>query len=184
MNVRKWIILFTAIGVVVLFTPSTNAGNPAPPRGDYSSFGVQRFEKKKAPSFFLKGLDQNKIALKELKGKPIILTFWATWCSPCKEELPTLEKFAEGRKDRLTILTIAIDGENEKQVQSFVKENNITLPVLLDVKGEIARTYRVRMIPTTFLIDGEGFMVGMIPGERDWSLREAWLAVRELLFPR
>ena len=85
------------------------------------------------------------------------------------------------KKNQLTILTMAIDGESEKRIQSFVKKNKITLPVLFDRKEKIARSYGVRMVPTAFLIDGESFIVGMIVGERDWSLPEAWSAVKELL---
>jgi cytochrome oxidase Cu insertion factor (SCO1/SenC/PrrC family) len=73
--VRKRIILLIAIGVVVLLTPSVRGGNLSPPEGDYSSCGVQKFEKKKAPSFSLKGLNRHRIALKDLEGKPIILAF-------------------------------------------------------------------------------------------------------------
>jgi len=144
------------------------------------SFGIQRFEKMKASSFSLKDLEGNKVILKTLIGKPIILTFWATWCSPCKEELPTLGKFAERKKDQLSILTMAIDGENKKKVQRFVEENKINLAVLLDEKGETSRIYRVRMIPTTFLVDREGMVIGVVTGQRNWSLPEAWSAIKEL----
>jgi cytochrome c biogenesis protein CcmG, thiol:disulfide interchange protein DsbE len=144
-----------------------------------SSFGIQRLEKMSAPSFSLKGLNGNKVTLKSLKGKPIILTFWATWCSPCKEELPTLEKFGEGKKDQLTILTIAMDGD-EKKVRRFIEENKMNLVVVLDVSEQTARTYRVRMIPTTFLINREGMIIGTIVGQRDWSVQEAWSAVKQL----
>jgi peroxiredoxin len=183
-NVKKRIILLVMFGITIFPISILQAGDslasderncPACP-----SFGVQRLEKKKAPSFSLKGLDGNKIALKDLKGKPIIVTFWATWCSPCKEELPTLEKFVEGKREQLAIVTMAIDGENEKKVRRFVEENKISLVVLLDEKEQTARTYRIRMVPTTLLIDREGMMIGTITGQRDWSVPEAWSAVKEL----
>ncbi len=145
-----------------------------------ASFGIQRLDKMKAPSFSLKALDGTKVALKDIKGNPIILTFWATWCTPCKEELPTLARFAAEKKDPLIILTMAIDGENKNKVRRFVEENKINLPVLLDEKEQIARTYGVRMVPTTFLINREGMKIGAIMGQRDWSVPEAWLAIREL----
>jgi thiol-disulfide isomerase/thioredoxin len=106
--------------------------------------------------------------------------FWASWCSACKEEIALFEKFSQGKKDQLTMYLIPIDGERESRVRRLIKEMKITLPVLLDVKEKMARTYGVRMVPTTFLINREGFMVGMIVGQRDWSSPEAWSAVKEL----
>jgi peroxiredoxin len=91
-----------------------------------------------------------------------------------------LEKTLTGKRDQLTILLLAIDGEKDKRVERFVKESKITLPVLLDPKEKIARTYGVKFIPAAFLIDREGMMVGAIIGERDWSLPAAWSAIREL----
>jgi peroxiredoxin len=75
---------------------------------------------------------------------------------------------------------VAIDGENEKRIQRLIKSHKITIPVLLDVKEKIARAYGVRMVPTTFLINPEGLMVGMIVGEREWNSPEAWSAMKEL----
>jgi len=75
---------------------------------------------------------------------------------------------------------VAVDGENEKKIQRFIKSQKITLPVLLDAKEKIARTYRIRMVPTTFLINSEGMMVGTIVGEREWSSPQAWSAMKEL----
>lgn len=184
-SVSKWIILLAAIGIGALLTPLVEAASPTSPPGDYpscASFGVQKLlDKKKALPFSLKAVDGNQISLSDLQGKPAMLFFWASWCGSCKEEIPVFEKFFAAKKDQLTILTIAIDGKSEKRIQSFIKKHRIMLPVLLDEKEKIARTYGVRMVPTAFLIDGEGFIVGMIVGERDWSLPEAWFAVKELL---
>jgi len=75
----------------------------------------------------------------------------------------------------------AIDGEKEKRIQNVVKKHKVTLPVLLDVKEKIARTYKVTFIPVAFFIDREGMIVGMAVGERDWSSPEAWSAIKEIL---
>jgi peroxiredoxin len=98
----------------------------------------------------------------------------------CKEEVPLLEKFSTGKRDQLIILTMAIDGEKERRIQRFVEKNRITLSVLLDVREKIARTYGVTMLPTAFLIDGEGLLIGKIAGQRNWGSPEAWSAFREL----
>ena len=92
-----------------------------------------------------------------------------------------MEKFSTGKRDQLTIFLLAIDGEKEKRVQRFIKESKITLPVLLDPKEKIARTYGVKFIPAAFLVDREGMIIGAIIGERDWSSPVAWSAIKELL---
>lgn len=145
------------------------------------SFGVVKSQvERKAPSFCLKSLDGNQVVLDDLKGKPILLKFWATWCPSCVEELPMMEKFSEGRKDQLVILLAAIDGEKEKKVQRLIKEKKVTLPVLLDPKAKTARSYGVNFIPVSFLISQEGLIVGTVVGERDWVSPKAWSAVKEL----
>ncbi len=183
---KRIILLLIFAGIVAFPIPLLRGGLASPTAHPECPscpiFGVQRFqEKKEAPPFSLKCLDGNTVTLRDFKGKPVLLKFWATWCPSCHEELPVLEKFSAGKRDQLTILLLAIDGEKEKKVQRAIKENKVTLPVLLDIKEKIARTYGVKFIPVTFLVDREGIMVGMIVGERDWSSPEAWSAIKELL---
>jgi peroxiredoxin len=185
-DVRKRIVLLLVILAVVAFviTSPTAKGQPSPSSQVSSacdSFGVVKSQvERKAPSFCLKTLDGNQVVLHDLKGKPILLKFWATWCPSCVEELPMMEKFSEGRKDQLVILMAAIDGEKERKVQRRIKEKKITLPVLLDPKAKTARAYGVSFIPISFLINREGLIVGTVVGERDWVSPKAWLAVKEL----
>ncbi|NWF92482.1 MAG: TlpA family protein disulfide reductase [Syntrophaceae bacterium] len=149
------------------------------------SFGVQRFrERKEALSFSLRHLDGNTVALNDLKGKPLLLVFWASWCDACKEDIPILQKFLDAKKDQLAqlnVYAIAIDGEKEKRVQRVVKKYKITLPVLLDEKERLARKYGVQMVPTVFLVTKDGLVEGKIVGQRDWTVPEAWHVVKELL---
>jgi len=146
------------------------------------SFGViKSLVQKEAPSFSLKTLDGEKVvSLSDFKGKPVLLKFWATWCPSCVEELPPMQKFSEGRRDQLVILLAAIDGEKEKKLQRLIKENKITLPVLLDPKAKTARSYGVNFVPVSFFINREGLIVGTVLGERDWVSPKAWSAVTEL----
>jgi peroxiredoxin len=178
--------LLMIFGVDAFFIPILRVGG-APPAvqencPSCSSFGVQRFpEKKEAPPFSLKALDGKTISLSDFKGKPVLLVFWATWCPSCREGITLLEKFSIGKRDQLTILLLAIDGERQKKVERIIKEDHITLPVLLILKEKIMDNYGVRgWIPLTFLIDGEGLMVGKVVGERDWGSPQAWSVLREL----
>ncbi len=146
------------------------------------SFGVQKFQNKKsAPAFSLKDLNGNQVSLKGYDGKPLLLLFWASWCPACKEDLALLDKYFRKNSGPIEILTLAIDGEKERRVRSVIKDEKITLPVLLDRKGVIARAYGVKMVPTAFLINREGVVEGTIIGQRDWCAPEAHLAIQELL---
>lgn len=183
---RILFLMSIVIGITTLLFPLLQAGRAASPSQpdcpSCQSFGIQRFqEKKEAPPFSLKGMDDKPITLSDYRGKPVLITFWATWCDSCKEELPIFEKFLVGKKDQLTILLIAIDGQRKKKVQQIINENKLTLPVLLLLKEKVMDQYGVRgMVPQTFLIDSKGILVGKIIGPRDWGLPEAWSCLKEL----
>jgi len=178
--------LSVLMGIASVFIPCLQAGRAASPSQpecpSCSSFGVQRSQdKKQAPAFSLKGLDGKQVSLSDFRGKPVLITFWATWCDSCKEEMPILEKFSQGKRDQLTILLIAIDGERKRAAQKIVDTNKITLPVLLLLKEKVMDQYGVRgWVPQTYLVDQEGMLVGKIIGQRDWSSAEAWSCMKEL----
>jgi len=186
MGKRVFFSLSILMGIATLFIPCFQVGRAASPSQaecpSCSSFGVQKSqEKKQAPAFSLKGLDGNQVSLSDFRGKPVLITFWATWCDSCKEEIPILEKFSQGKRDQLTILLIAIDGERKRAVQTIVDKNKLTLPVLLLLKEKVMDQYGVRgWVPQTYLVDQEGMLVGKIIGQRDWSSAEAWSCMKEL----
>ena len=179
-------LLLILIGITTFIIPPLQAEGPLSSVQQVfpscPSFGVQRFlEKKEAPPFSLKSLDGNQISLKDFKGKPVLLFFWVTWCPACKEDMILLEKFFIGKKDQLTILLLAIDGDREKKVRQIIKENKITFPVLLVLKEKVLENYGIRgWVPQIFLIDREGLMVGKIVGQRDWTSPEAEPCLREI----
>jgi peroxiredoxin len=179
-------LLLVVTGIAILATSFPRVGRTASPSQPDSpscnSFGVQKFrEKKEAPAFTLSSLDGKKISLSDYKGKPVLITFWATWCDSCKEEIPLLEELCARKENQLAVLLIAIDGERKKAVQKIVDQNEITVPVLLLLKEKVMDQYGVRgWIPQTFLIDREGMLVGKTVGERDWCSSEAWSCLKEL----
>jgi peroxiredoxin len=180
------LLLLIGMGTALLLIPFLQVGMAAslsqPEYPSCNSFGIQRFqERKQAPAFSLKSLNGEQISLSDFKGKPVLITFWATWCVSCKEELPVLEKFSVGKRDQLAILLITIDGERKGAVQKIVSQNKITLPVLLLLKEKVMDQYGVRgWVPLTFLVDQEGVLVGKIVGQRDWCTPEAWSCLKEL----
>ena len=183
---KKTGLLLVILAMVLLVIASVMAKAQSSTSSQISSacdsFGVIKSQgERKAPYFCLKTLDGNNAILDDFKGKPILLQFWATWCSSCVEELQMMEKFSEGRKDQLVILLAAVDGEKEKKIRRVIERKKITLPILLDPKARTARNYGVNFIPISFLINREGLIVGKVVGERDWVSPKAWLAVKELL---
>jgi peroxiredoxin len=178
-------LLLVVIGVAAFLIPSLWGEIPVTPgQRDYPSceaFGVQRFEvRKEAPPFSLKNLDEKLTSLSDFRGKPVLMIFWAAWCPSCREEIPVIEKHFSGRQDQVAILLLAIDGDKEKRVRRYVQKEKITLPVLLDAREKVARTFGVTFIPVVFLIDREGGVIGKIVGERDWSSPKAWSAIQEI----
>ena len=110
----------------------------------------------KAPDFELKTLAGESVKLSDYKGKKIMLNFWATWCPPCKEEMPDMETFYQQTKDEVVILAVNIDPQYN--VNQFVTKLGITFPILLDEKDEVNSMYQVLTIPTTYFIDEEGII--------------------------
>lgn len=179
---RKVISLMVFVCTLV---PSVLYGAETKPAASESlsceAFGVQRpKDKKPALPFSLKTLDGKTVALSDFRGKPVLVKFWATWCPSCEEELPVVENLLAGKRDQVTTLLLAIDGEKEKRVERAIKKAKVTLPVLLDVKEKTARLYGVTFIPAAFLIDRDGMLIGSIVGERDWHSPAAWQAIKEV----
>ena len=111
-----------------------------------------------APDFQLPGLDGKSVSLEYSRGRPVLLNFWATWCPPCRIEMPHIQAIFDDQEwsDRgLVILAIDI-GESRDTVRSFMESFGYTFPVLLDGSKDVAIGYNVRGIPTTFFNDGDG----------------------------
>jgi peroxiredoxin len=108
----------------------------------------------KAPNFELKTLAGDTVKLSDLKGKKVMLNFWATWCPPCKAEMPAMEEFHKEAGDEVVILAVNIDPHLD--VKAFVDENGITFPIPLDAEDKVNETYQVLSIPTTYFIDTKG----------------------------
>ena len=134
-----------------------------------------------APDFSLPTPEGKTVALTQLRGKVVFLNFWATWCPPCRVEMPSMERLYKEFKDQGLVI-LAIDmGESPKLVSRFMSEFRLSFPALLDVDMRVAALYRVRGIPATFLIDRNGRMVGAAVGPRDWASPEAKALIRLLL---
>jgi thiol-disulfide isomerase/thioredoxin len=130
--------------------------------------------KKSMPSsdFTLPLLNENTIRLHDLKGFVVVLNFWATWCPPCREEIPSLEAVYQRFGDE-NIKFIAVDiQESKEDVSAFVKQFGMSFPVALDGKGEVSLRYGIQSIPMTFIIDAKGDIIAAAVGSRNWNSPE------------
>jgi thiol-disulfide isomerase/thioredoxin len=120
-------------------------------------------------------------SLAALAGKVVFLNFWATWCPPCREEMPSMEKlYQRFKSEGLEFFAVDIQ-EGKKEVEAFIKERGFTFPVALDAEGSAAATYGIRSIPTTFIIDKSGNIIAAAIGGRKWDSAEMIAAFGLLL---
>ncbi|WP_245833035.1 redoxin domain-containing protein [Oceanobacillus timonensis] len=112
----------------------------------------------KAPDFTLETLDGESVQLSDFQGERVMINFWATWCPPCKQEMPDMEQFYQ-EHDPVILSVNLTDGEmNTEQVGQFMQELELTFPVLLDKEGEVSQLYRIQPIPMTYMVDAEGII--------------------------
>jgi thiol-disulfide isomerase/thioredoxin len=136
-----------------------------------------------APPLALNDLDGKPWQLSALQGRAVLLNFWATWCEPCREEMPSLQALARRHEaDSLLVLMVNYR-ESEPGIRRFLERTPLALPVLLDSDGSAARAWTPRVFPTTVLIDRSGQPRHQVVGAVDWNGDEARQWVRELLAP-
>ena len=144
--------------------------------------GIERPERTTtAPDFALDDLTGKRVTLKEQRGKVVFLNFWATWCPPCIQEMPTMEKLHQDLgKDGLVILAINFQ-ETPRQVKEFFREHNLTFTALLDRDGKVFELYQAWALPMSAIVNKRGELVGKVMGYKDWHGDEALQLFQELL---
>jgi len=119
--------------------------------------------------------------LGELRGRAVLLNFWATWCPPCRAEMPSLQQLAEiYGPEKLVVLAVNVK-EGPRRIGQYLQASGLNLTVLLDPQGEVARQWGANVLPTTILIDADGRPRLRLRGEVDWTSREAAALVEPLL---
>jgi len=138
---------------------------------------------KVAPDFNLPDLNEKEIRLSDFRGKVVFVNFWATWCKPCREEMPSMEVLYKNfEKDGLVILAISIDRvTTKKDIPPFVKSLNLTFPILVDSWGQTDKRYKLMGVPETYIIDQQGILREKVIGPRDWTMLDNLQVVTQLL---
>ncbi len=163
-------------GVGVLFVLQTHQSSPeaTPPS---AAAGPRQ-----ALDFSLPNLDGEMVRLSDFRGKVVLLNIWATWCPPCVEEMPSMERLHQKLKDEgLVILAVSIDLDGARTVAPFMQKHRLSFTSLTDTKGLVKDLYRPTGVPESHIIDRNGVVVDKVIGPRDWASPDAVRYFRELL---
>jgi len=157
---KRWVAIAGILGLIGwgLLNPGGSSVVPGQASGQ-STLKVGLKKGELAPDFELRTLEDTRIRLSDLRGQKVILNLWATWCPPCRAEMPDMQAFYEQEKERgVTILAVNLfdTEQGEEQVAAFLKSYGITFPVVLDEDKQISRLYQAISIPTSYIIDSHG----------------------------
>ena len=129
---------------------------------------------KEVPETTLSDLDGGEVTLSDYRGEPVVLNFWATWCAPCREEMPSLDRLQAEMGDRIEVVTVATGRNSPAGIRRFFEDEGVThLPMLTDPDQELARGMAVLGLPVTVLLDADGREVARLTGGAEWDTDEA-----------
>ena len=122
-----------------------------------------------APSFELEGPDNKTYQLDDFKGQPLIVNFWATWCPPCRAEMPSMQRaWEQVEGDGIAMIAINV-GEDVETVQTFLEQVPVSFPLPLDKDSKVTQSWPLRGLPTTFVVAPDGRLIYKAAGEREWD---------------
>jgi len=134
------------------------------------------------PDFTLPDLGGQEVSLSDHRGKVVLVNIWATWCSPCREEMPSMQRLYDRFKgENFVILAVSVDSTGREAVAPFMRKLNLAFPALLDPEGNIKPAYGVTGVPESFIVDKEGILVKKIIGPIDWAAPEVYRFFRDLI---
>lgn len=173
-----------ALAVGLALVPAGAAGTrPSAPADLMKALGlIELREPAVAPDVTLTLLSGQPLRMASLRGKLVLVNFWATWCVPCQWEMPLMERLYQRYRDRgFTVLAISLDQGNPEAVRAFVRDRKLTYPVALDPRHEAARAFGIVGLPATLVVGPDGAIKGVTYGPREWDGKEAQALVAALL---
>ena len=143
---------------------------------------VPEAERHDAPGFEIENLAGGNTGLVDYEGKIVLLNFWATWCMPCRAEMPGMETLWQKYKEQgLVIAAVSVDEGSRGRIETFSKLLDLSFPILLDPESEVSDLYKVSNMPTSFIIDRNGKIISRIVGTEEWASPEAVQLVEDIL---
>lgn len=149
--------------------------------GDVEDKGLSAVsERPPAPELDLQGPDGERIRLEDYRGKPLIVNFWATWCPPCRAEMPSMQRaWEQVRGEGIALIAVNV-GESAEEIARFTDQVDVGFPLPMDRESRVVQSWPVRGLPTTFVVDPEGRLAYMATGEREWDSPKLLNLVRRL----
>jgi peroxiredoxin len=179
---RKIVLAPMTSALVVLVLSVTAAAQQAKtPQDLLKSIGLSKPVISRAPDFYLREANGGSISLAQYRGSLVLLNFWATWCAPCREEMPSMDHLHRAFGGRSLAVVAVNQRESAAQVTKFMRAHGLNFAAPLDSDGRVAASYRVYGIPVTYLIDANGQAIGFKSGIKDWAAREVVDALRKLI---
>lgn len=177
-SLLSWLLVGLVAADCALLAPMLKAEPPAFKKTPMAERGVVKVGDE-APNFQLRDLAGNVVSLSQLRGKIVLLNFWATWCGPCRVEMPAMEQlYRTFPRREFEILAVSTDPQGAAVTRPFQQEMGFTFPILHDSEYRVGLTYGARTLPMTFMVDRQGVIRQKIFGARDWDSPEA----RELIY--
>ncbi len=165
--------LYTALILAANATTADPVAIKAAVEGDMRKLTVHE-SPREVPEATLGALDGTEAKLSDFRGEPVVLNFWATWCAPCREEMPSLDRLQAEMGDRLEVVTVATGRNSPAGIRRFFQEEGIEhLPMLTDPKQELARGMSVLGLPVTVILDADGREIARLTGGAEWDTPEA-----------
>src|SRR5678815_5534743 len=185
--IRSAVRFFVALAACVIFSSILPGSACAQSKSKdtiddlLKSIGLSKPAFTRAPDFSLTDAVGGIVSISGNRGNLILLNFWATWCGPCREEMPSMEQLSRSFGGQgFTVLAVN-QRESAAQVERYMKTNGLNFRAPLDTDGRVSASYRVYGIPATYLIDAHGQAIGMKSGTRDWAAREVVDVFRKLI---
>lgn len=168
-------------GIFLLAAPVTSlAGSPRPDAPPAPTVRVGSV----APDFTLKTFSGEEITLTDLRGKVVVINFWATWCPPCREEMPSMERLYQRMQGKpFEMLAINVEEDARQVLGTFLQKTPHSFPIPLDTNRQAQELYRVYRFPETFIADPNGIVVNHIIGARDWATSDTIDYFNSLMTP-
>jgi thiol-disulfide isomerase/thioredoxin len=169
-------IMIMLCGMSLVFTLPGLAHDP------FTSLKMSRLPTgSQAMPFELTALDGTVVKLSDLAGKVVLVNFWATWCGPCKEEMPSLARLQQQLDPKKFVLLTVTTDQQRQGIAQFLSHAGVTVPVLFDEDQEVSRSFMVRGLPTTVIIAQDGMLAGRAVGPRAWDSSESVALMRQMM---